>query len=1047
MAKKFQNLTVDYKKLLNFSVSDRAAMAKSEYGQSLLSSLTPTQYASLFPTYYKDRLPDISGFLAAGRPGVRLGDTRTGYEPSATPVGRVGQPPSTTATGGRTTPSYIRRLKEVSGGIDISDPGAKAQLSSEKKEIFDLLKKGQISADDPRAAFLKDISEADLKKAGIQATAGKDGKQTYQMAPTAASQMTDEEIDKNLRSASGGVSPRERATLDIISKREGSKDPNIIFGDVGGKAGTGKYSKQLKEMGHTKPLTEMSVNEVLAMQADLTKITRGKLKHSPGLGTSAVGSGQMISGTLKANLKAMGIPEKEWGNIKFDQTLQEKLTLQNFKSSGIGDPNADPKTWNLNRLGKQYESLDTSKGYAGLSAAEIAKIQGASGDKSMAAEGGVITPEARAAYRAKLAEQEQSRKEDVLAAASIGKLPAGVDTKFAQEYEKMTPGQKQATLTAIEKTGVDKFNSIYKENPQQTIQTAAAGAPGAVKLFRTASGSGSGSGSDSSRGLKDFGDSQYGAESLSQLTQVGSKVGGTHEITGGGAKGQGSLKGLCGRGSRGVVGALLNDKYFANGLGGNADSLSRGNPYLQKSGMYKAPTSLDKKQMSKEYLDSLPIGTVISSTGGGKGYGHVQVKGPGGTWVSDGVQTKVLTSGYGNFTAHLPNENAIKRMNPKLLGADPATFAYAQSQGYIIPTPSPEQVAQGVPGAPPPSKEEAKENQAKIADATVKKENVDKEELAKAEDLQQEAQAENPVKSNQEKAGAFKLFKTAAATTPAPTAEVKPKESSTTTPIAQQSNRDTAQVKSSEEVKKIAGIVVERNGQKVEISPEDQKKVDMANNLKNSMAQAPKESSTTTPIAQQQMAQSTNEVIPVLADGGAKELNTEEITAYPIGPLKGDNSVVVDDNKKPLFTMNTDKESAHYDPVDKTVSVKPLDEKKTKLDKKPMVGKAIPVLAEGGEVDLQASAQGEPVPKVDSEGLQNPETAEAAEPEASTPNVGAMAQGNAMGPAPATTASIAENLRNMSANPITCPSFGRAIAASNFKKSGDHYDGGATNVK
>ena len=994
MAKKFQNLTVDYKKLLNFSVSDRAAMAKSEYGQSLLSSLTPTQYASLFPTYYTDRLPDISGFLAAGRPGVRLGDTRTGYEPSATPVGRVGQPPSTTATGGRTTPSYIRRLKEASGGIDISDPGAKAQLSSEKKEIFDLLKKGQISADDPRAAFLKDISEADLKKAGIQATAGKDGKQTYQMAPTAASQMTDEEIDKNLRSASGGVSPRERATLDIISKREGSKDPNIIFGDVGGKAGTGKYSKQLKEMGHTKPLTEMSVNEVLAMQADLTKITRGKLKHSPGLGTSAVGSGQMISGTLKANLKAMGIPEKEWGNIKFDQTLQEKLTLQNFKSSGIGDPNADPKTWNLNRLGKQYESLDTSKGYAGLSAAEIAKIQGASGDKSMAAEGGVITPEARAAYRAKLAEQEQSRKEDVLAAASIGKLPAGVDSKFAQEYEKMTPGQKQATLTAIEKTGVDKFNSIYKENPQQTIQTAAAGAPGAVKLFRTASGSGS----DSSRGLKDFGDSQYGAESLSQLTQVGSKVGGTHEITGGGAKGQGSLKGLCGRGSRGVVGALLNDKYFANGLGGNADSLSRGNPYLQKSGMYKAPTSLDKKQMSKEYLDSLPIGTVISSTGGGKGYGHVQVKGPGGTWVSDGVQTKVLTSGYGNFTAHLPNENAIKRMNPKLLGADPATFAYAQSQGYIIPTPSPEQVAQGVPGAPPPSKEEAKENQAKIADATVKKENVDKEELAKAEDLQQEAQA-TVSQQPREQPGAVKLFKTAAAPS---SAEVEaPKESSTTTPIAQQ---QTAEV------------------------------------------EAPKESSTTTPIAQQQMAQSTNEVIPVLADGGAKELNTEEITAYPIGPLKGDNSVVVDDNKKPLFTMNTDKESAHYDPVDKTVSVKPLDEKKTKLDKKPMVGKAIPVLAEGGEVDLQASAQGEPVPKVDSEGLKNPETNNAAEPEAAS-NVGAMAQNAAMGPAPATTASIAENLRNMSANPITCPSFGRAIAASNFKKSGDHYDGGATNVK
>jgi hypothetical protein len=1032
MAKKFQNLTVDYKKLLNFSVSDRAAMAKSEYGQSLLSSLTPTQYASLFPTYYKDRLPDISGFLAAGRPGVRLGDTRTGYEPSATPVGRVGQPPSTTATGGRTTPSYIRRLKEASGGIDISDPGAKVQLSSEKKEIFDLLKKGQISADDPRAAFLKDISEADLKKAGIQATAGKDGKQTYQMAPTAASQMTDEELKKKIGSDKfeGGFAAKSaKLTSDLM------KDLGLTREQAAGLVGN---------LAHESAGLNINIEEKVANKhgtkgyglAQWTDNPPGKGRRTQ-LANFAANSGLEIN-SYEAQYKFL-VQELQTTESRALRLIRSAKTPEEAAAAavaferpqGYSSKNPDYVDAAKKSLGWKDRLRYTNKSY------EIA------GDAANAGLPANATPQQVAEYRQKLVEQEENKRAEELAASSLGKLPAGVDSKFAQEYEKMTPGQKQATLTAIEKTGVDKFNSIYKENPQQTIQTAAAGAPGAVKLFRTASGSGS----DSSRGLKDFGDSQYGAESLSQLTQVGSKVGGTHEITGGGAKGQGSLKGLCGRGSRGVVGALLNDKYFANGIGGNADSLSRGNPYLQKSGMYKAPTSLDKKQMSKEYLDSLPIGTVISSTGGGKGYGHVQVKGPGGTWVSDGVQTKVLTSGYGNFTAHLPNENAIKRMNPKLLGADPATFAYAQSQGYIIPTPSPEQVAQGVPGAPPPSKEEAKENQAKIADATVKKEGVDKEELAKAEDLQQQAQAENPVKSNQEKAGAFKLFKTAAATTPAPTAEVKPKESSTTTPVDQQSNRDTAQVKSSEEVKKIAGIVVERNGQKVEISPEDQKKVDMANNLKNSMAQAPKESSTTTPIAQQQMAQSTNEVIPVLADGGAKELNTEEITAYPIGPLKGDNSVVVDDNKKPLFTMNTDKESAHYDPVDKTVSVKPLDEKKTKLDKKPMVGKAIPVLAEGGEVDLQASAQGEPVPKVDSEGLQNPETAEAAEPEASTPNVGAMAQGNAMGPAPATTASIAENLRNMSANPITCPSFGRAIAASNFKKSGDHYDGGATNVK
>jgi hypothetical protein len=951
MAKKFQNLTVDYKKLLNFSASDRAAMAKSEYGQSILSSLTPTQYASLFPTYYKDRLPDISGFTAASRAGGLSGGTRTGYEPSTAPTTAPSTAPTTggsrqkttttTATAGRATPSYIRRLKEASGGVDISDPKAKAQLSSEKKAVFDLLKKGQISADDPRVAFLKDISERDLQKMGLSTSKEKD--KTYYKA----TEISDDEVKAQLAKTSSGEG---KNISKILTAKEG-KSIVVEMDDGTVKKLTGDRNWRNNNPGNLEasPWTKKQPGY-------LGTDGRFAIFSTPEQGREA--KNNLLFNTYKDKTIGSAI-EKFAPSVENDTaSYVARVSKQIGVSPGTRLQDLTPE--------QKMIMLDAMKSVEGgkTGQTEILKkgleIQGTPTDNQIA--------EAKTQIQA----QREQAGADTLAARA--KLPAGVNSQFAQEYNKMTPGQKNATLTAIERTGVDKFNSIYKENPQQTIQTAAAGAPGAVKLFRTASGSGS----DSSIGLKDFGDSQYGAESLSQLTQVGSKVGGTHEITAGGPRGQGSLKGLCGRGSRGVVGALLNHKYFAEGIGGNADSLSRGNPYLQKSGMYKAPTSLDKKQMTKEYLDSLPIGTVISSTGGGKGYGHVQVKGPGGTWISDGIQTKVLTSGYGNHTVHLPNENAIKRMNPTIVGADPATFAYAQSQGYIIPVPTPEQVAKGVPGAPPPSKEEAKENQAKIADATVKKESVDKEELAKAEDLQQEAQA-TVSQQPREQPGAVKLFKTAGATPPA---EVEP----------------------------------------------------------------PKESSTTTPIAQQQMAQSTNEVIPVLADGGAKELNTEKITAYPIGTLKGDNSVVVDDNKKPLFTMNTDKESAHYDPVDKTVSVKPLDEKKTKLDKKPMVGKAIPVLAEGGEVDLQASAQGEPVSKVDSEGLKNPETNNAAEPEAAS-NVGAMAQNAAMGPAPATTASIAENLRNMSANPITCPSFGRAIAASNFKKSGDHYDGGATNVK
>ena len=48
--------------------------------------------------------------------------------------------------------------------------------------------------------------------------------------------------------------------------------------------------------------------------------------------------------------------------------------------------------------------------------------------------------------------------------------------------------------------------------------------------------------------------------------------------------------------------------------------------------------------------------------------------------------------------------------------------------------------------------------------------------------------------------------------------------------------------------------------------------------------------------------------VPTKAIGGQTEASGQ-ITAYPIGGLRQDNSVVVDANQKPLFTMNTQKEA------------------------------------------------------------------------------------------------------------------------------------------
>jgi hypothetical protein len=65
------------------------------------------------------------------------------------------------------------------------------------------------------------------------------------------------------------------------------------------------------------------------------------------------------------------------------------------------------------------------------------------------------------------------------------------------------------------------------------------------------------------------------------------------------------------------------------------------------------------------------------------------------------------------------------------------------------------------------------------------------------------------------------------------------------------------------------------------------------------------------------------EPVKTNSKGGSNRTHTDQITALPIGGIKDDNSVVVDANKQPLFTMNTDKESAVYDPVERKVDVVP----------------------------------------------------------------------------------------------------------------------------
>jgi len=59
--------TIDFREVLSMSPSDRISFARSPEGLSFLASLSATQYAKLFPDYYRRQLPDIGQAMSTSR--------------------------------------------------------------------------------------------------------------------------------------------------------------------------------------------------------------------------------------------------------------------------------------------------------------------------------------------------------------------------------------------------------------------------------------------------------------------------------------------------------------------------------------------------------------------------------------------------------------------------------------------------------------------------------------------------------------------------------------------------------------------------------------------------------------------------------------------------------------------------------------------------------------------------------------------------------------------------------------------------------------------
>ena len=280
------NITIPSNQLLNVlskaSVSERASLASSQAGQRLLAVLTPTELASIFPDYYKRSDPDVSGFIKAtsrryaGIPaGQEYSVTAKAYEGSS--IKGVWDPGLTR----QKKQQYEKSLENSAVdkiqrelGLKI-DPSAKAKLSAQQEALLEELKKRNIKADDPNAAWLKKIDAQTLKKAGIEIV-GEGDKAEYKYVPIATPTKADIEPSDYAKKYSRtqdalGISGAEYdAYRKSVGAIESGNNPNMGAGGANAhywgkyQFGSGATTDTNKLLGENIDKTQFKGNEDLA---------------------------------------------------------------------------------------------------------------------------------------------------------------------------------------------------------------------------------------------------------------------------------------------------------------------------------------------------------------------------------------------------------------------------------------------------------------------------------------------------------------------------------------------------------------------------------------------------------------------------------------------------------------------------------------------------------------------------------------------------------------------------------------------------------------
>jgi len=230
----FKLTKYSYKALRRLSVQDRISAAQDrEVGQWLLSLLTPSQFVDLFPRYYRERLPDISGFMTAMPTSM-----------SAARQKAIEEQLNNTVSGSAAGSNYKaggwkkRYQEDIDGqrraAVSRRDEVPTPQLSPEQRKVFEDLKTTPLAANDPRAKMFANLSEDRLKEAGIEKYKEGDKEFFRRTTKTFSDEETKAYIQREASYGGGAVAKdlpvAARKLLDAISIPEGAGKYNTLFG-------------------------------------------------------------------------------------------------------------------------------------------------------------------------------------------------------------------------------------------------------------------------------------------------------------------------------------------------------------------------------------------------------------------------------------------------------------------------------------------------------------------------------------------------------------------------------------------------------------------------------------------------------------------------------------------------------------------------------------------------------------------------------------------------------------------------------------------------